>query len=119
VLKQRGYTFARAGGSRPYDPLTDHPYLLPSWATNEKNTAHIIEAIGQAKGGKIVILTIHGVPDYEHPWVSTTPAQFSTYLQYLHDQQYTVISLKDLGLYIDADKASQTIKPDFTRPLKN
>jgi peptidoglycan/xylan/chitin deacetylase (PgdA/CDA1 family) len=73
VLKQRGYQFARAGGKRVYDPLTDYPYLLPSWAINDKNHDEIMAAFKEAKQGKIVIMTIHGVPDYEHPWVTTQP----------------------------------------------
>jgi len=119
TLQQRGYIFARAGGSRAYDPLTDHPFLIPSWATTEKNTPQIMEAFKQAKQGKIVVLTIHGVPDYEHPWVTTSPAQFKSYLKYLHDNKYTVIALKDLEQYVDARKALQEIKPDFNKPLKN
>jgi peptidoglycan-N-acetylglucosamine deacetylase len=119
TLQERGYIFARAGGSRAYNPQTDHPYLIPSWATTEKNTDQIMEALQQAKNGQIVVLTIHGVPDYEHPWVTTLPEQFKAYLQYLKDQQYTVISLKALQDYIDAKKALQTIKPDFRANLKN
>ena len=119
VLKERDYIFARAGGSRPYDPLTDHPYLIPSWATTDKNKDHIMNALQQAKDGKIVVLTIHGVPDYEHPWVTTSPELFKEYVQYLHDHHYTVISLKDLTKYINAKKALKQIKPDFQKPLKN
>lgn len=119
TLQQRGYMFARAGGSRAYNPLTDHPYLIPSWATTEKNEAQIMKAFTQAKQGNIVVLTIHGVPDYEHPWVTTTPAQFASYLQFLHDNHYTVIALKDLQQYINVGKALQHIQPDFEKPLKN
>jgi peptidoglycan-N-acetylglucosamine deacetylase len=119
VLKERDYIFARAGGSRPYDPQTDHPYLIPSWATTDKNKDQIMNALQQAKDGKIVVLTIHGVPDYEHPWVTTPPELFNEYLQYLHDNQYTVISLKDLKKYIHVKNALKQIKPDLQKPLKN
>jgi peptidoglycan-N-acetylglucosamine deacetylase len=119
VLKERHYSFARAGGSRPYDPLSDHPYLIPSWATNEKNKTEIMNALQQAKDGKIVVLTIHGVPDYEHPWVTTPPELFKEYLQFLHDNQYTVISLKDLDKYVNVKQALKQIKPDIQKPLKN
>ncbi|MDO1448218.1 polysaccharide deacetylase family protein [Rhodocytophaga aerolata] len=119
TLQQRGYLFARAGGSRPYNPLTDHPYLIPSWATTQENMGQIMDAFRQAANGRVVVLTLHGVPDYEHPWVTTTPAQFKQYLQYLHANHYQVISLKELSTYIDARQALQLIKPDFTKPLKN
>lgn len=119
VLQERNYLFARAGGGRPYDPLADHPYLIPSWATTDKNKEQIMQALQQAKKGKIIVLTIHGVPDYEHPWVTTPPELFKEYLQYLNDNQYTVIALKDLQQYINVKKAIQVLQPDFTKPLKN
>jgi peptidoglycan/xylan/chitin deacetylase (PgdA/CDA1 family) len=118
VLIEKGYCFSRAGGHRVYDPLTDHPLLLPSWATNADNKAQIMEAFAEAKNGKIVILTIHGVPDIEHPWVNTPPQLFQEYLQYLAENQYNVISVRDLNKYINIEKAL-TIKPDFSKDLRN
>jgi peptidoglycan-N-acetylglucosamine deacetylase len=119
VLQERNYIFARAGGSRPYDPLIDHPYLISSWATNDKNKEEILKAMTQAKDGKIVVLTIHGVPDYEHPWVTTPPELFKEYLQFLHDNHYKVIALKELEQYINVKIALKAIKPDLQKPLKN
>jgi peptidoglycan/xylan/chitin deacetylase (PgdA/CDA1 family) len=118
TLSEKKYVFARAGGSRPYDPLADHPYLIPSWAPDSTNQQKIMEAFQQAKNGKIVVLTIHGVPDYEHPWVTTPPEVFKEYLQYLYDHQYKVIALKDLRQYINVKEALE-IKPDFQKPLRN
>lgn len=118
-LKAKEYVFARAGGGRAYDPLTDHPYLIPSWATDETNKAEIMKAFDQAKDGKIVLLTIHGVPDIEHPWVNTPPELFREYLEYLRENDFTVISMKDLEGYIDVDEAKKIIKPDFSKKLSN
>ncbi len=118
-LREKNYVLARAGGSRVYDPLLDHPYLIPSWATHAANKPEIMEALGQAKDGKIVVLTIHGVPDAEHPWVSTPPELFKEYLQYLSDQRFKVISLRDLGLYIDIPNALEAIEPNLNVPLRN
>ena len=78
-----------------------------------------MNALQQAKDGKIVVLTIHGVPDYEHPWVTTPPELFKEYLQFLHDNHYKVIALKDLKQFINVKNALKTIKPDFQKPLKN
>jgi len=119
ILQERGYHFARAGGSRAYDPLTDHPFLLPSWATNADNKKEILGALSEAKNGKVVILTLHGVPDVEHPWVDTPLDIFKEYLQYMSDNKYKVISLQDLEKYIDAKLAMKTIAPDFSKALKN
>jgi len=119
ILEDDGYQFARAGGSRPYDPLTDHPLLVPSWATNEDNKAEIMEAFSEAKDGKIVVLTIHGVPDVEHPWVTTPLELFEEYLKFLSTNDFTVIALRDLKEYIDVDEAMKTIQPDLSKPLNN
>ena len=119
VLSGKRYTFARAGGSRAYDPLKDHPYLLPSWATDGDNRLQILEALNEAKDGNIVILTFHGVPDFEHPWVDTPLELFKEYLQYLSDNQFKVIALRDLENYIDVERSRELIEPDFSKPLKN
>ena len=118
-LKAKEYVFARAGGSRAYDPLTDHPFLVPSWATDETNKEDIMKAFDQAKAGKIVILTIHGVPDIEHPWVNTPPELFGEYLEYLKENKFTVISMKELEEYINVDEAKRLLKPDFSKKLSN
>lgn len=119
VLEEKNYLMARAGGSRAYDPLSDHPYLLPSWATDDTNEHLIFDALKKAKDGKVVILTIHGVPDLEHPWVTTSPELFDRYLDFLSNQGYLVLSLKDLKEYIDFEEAFRLLKPDFNQPLKN
>ena len=119
ILQEKGYTFARAGGSRAYDPLTDHPLLVPSWAMTSNNKSQIMEAFKEARNGKIVVLTIHGVPDVEHPWVNTPPALFKEYLQYLSENHFKVIALKDLNKYIKVKKAMKSIAPDLNKKLKN
>jgi peptidoglycan-N-acetylglucosamine deacetylase len=119
TLKEKGYKFARAGGSRPYDPKTDHPLLVPSWAMNGENKSQIMEAFNEARDGKIVVLTIHGVPDIEHPWVNTPPELFREYLRYLSDQHFKVISLRELNNYINVEKAMKTIVPDLNKKLRN
>lgn len=119
VLEEKGYLLARAGGSRVYDPLADHPYLIPSWATDANNEEEIFNALKMAEDGKVVILTIHGVPDLEHPWVTTSPALFSKYLNFLSNHHYNVISLKDLMLYINIEEAHRILNPDLQKPLKN
>lgn len=111
TLHEKKYLFARIGGSRAYDPNKNHPYLIPSWAMTSDNATEIRNAIQQAKDGKIVILTIHGVTDYEHHGVTTTPEILKEHLQYMYDNQYKVISIKDVSYYINAKKAYRKIKP--------
>lgn len=119
ILQKKDYVFARAGGSRAYDPLVDHPLLIPSWATDSTNKAEIMNSFDEAKDGKIVILTIHGVPDIEHPWVNTPPSLLREYFDYLKENDFKVISLRDLESYIDVEEAKKMIIPDFSRSLSN
>jgi peptidoglycan-N-acetylglucosamine deacetylase len=109
VLGEKGYHFARIGGDRAYDPMRDHPYLIPSYSTLKDNREVILKGFKEAKDGKIVILTIHGVPDYAHDWVTTPPALFEEYLNYLRDNNYKVIALRDLDQYIDWKEAARVI----------
>lgn len=102
TLAAEGYLFARAGGNRPYDPAADDPLLVPSYSTGAGNAAEIVRALEQARDGRIVVLTVHGVPDTAHPWVTTPPAAFERMLRYLHDHRYTVLALRDLAQFVDA-----------------
>jgi len=111
LLKGRGYTFARIGGDRPFNPLVDHPLLVPSWAMNANNREQIMNAFAEAKDGRIVVLTIHGVPDVEHFWVTTPPELFNEYLEFLHVNNYRVVSLRDLSEYINTEEALRSITP--------
>jgi len=119
TLQEKGYKFARAGGSRAYDPLGDYPLLVPSWAMNGTNKEQIMAAFNEARNGRIVVLTVHGVPDVEHPWVNTPPKLFKEYLQYLSEHHFKVISFRDLSNYINADEAIKTIALDLNKALKN
>jgi peptidoglycan/xylan/chitin deacetylase (PgdA/CDA1 family) len=112
VLKERGYRLARRGGAPefPYeggqgvafDPRKHELLSIPSagdarpaWTLED-----FVRAVSQAKGGKIAVLQFHGVPDREHPWVSTEPELFEKYLGYLKDNGYTVIALRDVAKYL-------------------
>lgn len=102
TLRERGYKFARGGDSRPYDPAVDDPLLIPSFSTtgtNENAAQRVLAALRQATGGKIVVLTIHGVPDDAHPQVTTSPELFERYLKFLAEEKYTVLAMRDLAKY--------------------
>lgn len=111
VLREKAFTFARIGGGKTYDPEKDHPYLIPSFSTTGDDKLRVLDAIQQARDGKITVLTLHGVPDYAHDWVTTPRDLFEAYLQYLADNHYTVIALKDLEKYIDPAAADKRIDP--------
>ena len=47
------------------------------------------------------MLTFHGVPDLDHPWVDTEPDLFERYVTHLRDNDFTVVALRDLDDYIN------------------
>jgi len=63
----------------------------------------------KATNGRISVFTFHGVPDIEHPGVGVVPAHFEKLMKYLKDNQYTVISMRDVAKYVDAAKITQLL----------
>ncbi len=109
ILRRQGIQFARRGGAPeyPYDkgrgfayePGLDHPLLIPS--AGDARPAWTLEdfkrAVSQAKGGKIAVIQLHGVPDTAHSWVNTPTPLFESYVKYLADNGYRVVALRDLA----------------------
>lgn len=112
VLKEKGYRFARRGGAPEFayeggqgvafDPKNHEPLSIPSAGDARPvwKLADFVRAVSQAKDGKIAVLQFHGVPDREHPWVSTEPALFEDYMSYLKDHGFTVVALRDVAKYL-------------------
>lgn len=71
------------------------------------NMADFVKMVRQAGGGRIVVIMYHGVPDMEHPPCSVDPTVFKEQMQYLKDNNYKVIGLRDLAEYVDPLKASK------------
>ena len=118
VLAEKQYLFARRGvspehpdrgeGARgsAYDPEVDHPLLIPTtgYTGPDWRFEDLVWTVEQATDGKIAVLVYHGVPALDHPWVSTEPAQFVRDMDYLKQQDCTVIALRDLVKYVDPTK---------------
>ena len=111
VLTEAGIRYARRGGAPEYsyefgkgfayDPGFDHPLLIPS-AGDARPTWKLEDfkrAVNQTGGGRIAVLQFHGVPDTAHDHVSTQIAIFRSCMQYLKDNAYTVIAMRDLERY--------------------
>ena len=113
ILEELGFRFARRGGAPEhpyeqgdgvaYEPGRDHPLLLPSAGDARPfwTLENLKRATSQAKNGKIAILQFHGAPDVEHPWVHTPPERFEEYMEYLHDEGFKAIAMRDLAAYVD------------------
>jgi len=100
VLTRNGYSFARIGSDRPYDPASDSALLVPSFGCHGEDPAVFYRAVEQVRAGCIAVLMFHGVPEFTHPWVHTEPKLFEEYMQYLSDHNFTVIAMRDLARYV-------------------
>jgi peptidoglycan-N-acetylglucosamine deacetylase len=117
-LRNRGYRFARAGGNRAFNPLKDDPLLLPQAFDGKPGSTleSFKTAVEKARDGEIAILTFHGVPDIQHPWVSTEPAKFEAYMQHLKETGCKVIALGELDRYVPALHPSPKPTQNTTTP---
>jgi len=116
LLRSWGYLFARGGHGRTYRPAVDNPFDVPSFAVGGVGMTMegFISAVQQATAGRVVVLCFHGVPDMEHAGVGTDPDLFEDMVDYLKDNHYNVIAMRDLAEYIDTARAA-TLPPTRTK----
>ena len=122
-LAERGFKFARRGvspeypyedkgGRGPaYDPSVHHPLLVPTTgaAGPHWDFDDFLWALAQARNGKIAVLTFHGVPDLDHPWVHAEPEFFEHCVRHMAANGFTVIALRDVRRYVDPVTARQNL----------
>ncbi|MHC4994037.1 MAG: polysaccharide deacetylase family protein [Planctomycetota bacterium] len=113
ILRAHGIRWARRGGypeyprggerGFPYQPGRDHPLLIPSAGIPRPDYTfeEFVETLTHAKRGQAVVLQFHGVPEGEHPWVHVPQEDFERMMDYLHEQNYKVIAVRDLARYAD------------------
>ncbi len=112
-LESLGFKYARRGMQPEvaygeivpgpmYDPSRHHPLLIPSAgdAYPGLNFAHFKKVVDRAGSGEIAVLQYHGVPDVVHDWVSADPDLFRTCMQYLKDEGFRVIAMRELEEFI-------------------
>jgi hypothetical protein len=113
VLEKEGYQFARRGkqpevdygksdAGPGYNPGKHHHLLIPTTCDGypDMELDHFVEALESLNKNEIAILQFHGVPDIAHPWVNTSKEQFKAYMDYLNDNNYRVIAMRDLKNYL-------------------
>ena len=115
IVAERGFAFARRGtapefdynqegGRGPaYDPGTHHPLLVPTTgaAGPDWTFDDFLWALDQARDGRVCVLTFHGVPDLDHPWVHADPDFFAACVEHLAANGHRVIALRDLARYVE------------------
>ena len=126
VNRERGFTFARRGtapefsydsegGRGPaYDPSSHDPLLVPTTGASGPHWGmdDFKWALDQARDGRATVLTFHGVPDLDHPWVHTDPNVFEGYVRHLHDNGYQVVSISGCSTHLEgADRTGGSRSP--------
>jgi len=122
VLQEEGYRFARRGmqpeiaygESNPgptYNPGQHHPLLIPTTRDGypDLEFEDYIKAIELAHDDEIVVLQFHGIPDITHPWVHVSYEIFKKVMNYLRDNKFKVIALKDLEKYLPEQLPQDTL----------
>lgn len=64
-------------------------------------SADFLWAVDQAKDGKACVLTFHGVPDANYPWVDTPADFFERCMRHLKAGGYDVIALRELARFVE------------------
>ncbi|MEC7356881.1 MAG: polysaccharide deacetylase family protein [Verrucomicrobiota bacterium] len=123
ALAAEGYLMARRavspeyplydrGGPGPlYNPSEDDPFLIPgAYVRGDLSSSdqEFEEVLSRARDGSICVLIYHGVPDV-HSHCSTSVELFTKDMQYLKDNGFKVISVRDLSKYIDLTKRPKDI----------
>lgn len=132
VLREHGIKLARRGGAPEveygkvvvgpvYDPARHHPLLIPTTgdAYPDWTFEHFLKVMAEARDGRIVVLQFHGVPDIAHPWVHTPPEPFRRYMEYLKQQGFTTLALRDLAPYLPASPPADPLLQTRYRPPKD
>jgi hypothetical protein len=61
---------------------------------------HFIKVLNSVESNEIPVFMFHGVPDIVHPWVNTSEENFKTYMDYLKENNYKVISMRELEKHL-------------------
>jgi peptidoglycan/xylan/chitin deacetylase (PgdA/CDA1 family) len=95
-LKSNNFRYARIVDDRPYIPASDNPLLVPSYSICDQEPGRFEQAMSALSAEAVVVLTFHGIPDHNHPWVTTHPRAFLGYMDILRDRGCTVTSLREM-----------------------
>ncbi|OAS14389.1 hypothetical protein [Paenibacillus oryzisoli] len=114
-----GFQWARREGEFVYDPSVHHHLRILSFeAPLKKDINEFAKMVNQAKEGKITVLYFHGIPDLAHPWVSMEREAFEAYMEYLLENNFKVIAMRELSNYMDPLKLQVKIRLGVKRNVR-
>lgn len=94
-IRERGFLCARSTEHRTFNKKRDDWMNLPSFPIQGDDRRLFLDAVAKADGDEAVCILFHGVPDRVHPWVNTEFALFEEYMNYLKENDFRVVSLRD------------------------
>lgn len=92
VIRRHGYTCARTNIQEPLNMKDLDMMRIPGFPVTDKYPGIFDRALGHLSENTPVLLIYHGIPDSYTP-ASTSPADFSCQMKYLHDKGCTVTGL--------------------------
>lgn len=95
TLREKNFAAARTTERKAWDVKNDDPMRIPAIPIQGEDVLAFYHAVALADGGNPVVLVFHGVPDDVHGFVSTPPEIFEKYMEYLFNNDFEVVSLKD------------------------
>ncbi len=98
IIKEMGYQFARAGGAQNYKANQDSKLAIPSYTviSSDKYKGRTMKALKDLKEEEVLVLTFHGVPDVLHPDYTTSIEFLKEVLDYIKENNFRVIAMKNL-----------------------
>lgn len=94
ILQGKGYLGARSVRNAPWRAGDHSRWSIPSYVITGEKAALFDEALALARAGETVVYTFHGVPDDNHPWVTTPPEVFAQMMEVLRQSGLPVVSLE-------------------------
>lgn len=85
AAQRKGYLAARTTGNQPLDLAHLNRFDMHSYAICDDQPEVFEQAFTALQNGLPVILTYHGTPDIQHPWVNVAPEHFAAQMQRLAD----------------------------------
>ncbi len=95
LLRERGFTAARTTEPRQWEKAADDPMRIPAFAISKNDRLGFFSAVSRCRENNAVVLVFHGVPDTVHPWVNNTPECFREMMEYLRNEKFRVLSMRD------------------------
>ena len=99
ALQECGLKYARTTEPGLWEPGQSDPMRLPCFVITEEHKANFQEAVKLTSGNAnaAAIILYHGIPDLHHPWCNTSETTFLEQMEFLADNGFRVLSMRDFG----------------------